>query len=166
MGIPLGTTVGALLGTEDGADEGRLVGFAVGIVVGTHEGTLDGCDVGIHVGTALGVADGMQEGCDVGIHVGTIVGIPLGTTVGALLGTEDEGRLVGFAVGIAVGRLNSRTYSAICPPPENDNEASIARKDSAARRCPFQYTSMTVELIVLPTLDVSLLYLTTTLLKS
>ena len=94
------------------ANVGRLLGDLeeLGATEGTAEGLVEGALVGRNDGVTVG-AVGQKEGASVGPE-GAIEGSSLGTSVGktdgSMEGIDDEGAIVGKAVGLCEGdRLSS-----------------------------------------------------------
>ena len=99
-GILVGETVGAALvvGADDGASEGKPVGFAdtVGLFVGEK------LDVGFIEGVLEGMLEGGSDCVMVGFEVGKKLGSIEGAEVGSIEGASD-GKSLGLTVGLSVG---------------------------------------------------------------
>ena len=103
MGATVGSNVGIVVGTADGADVGLAVGVTVGSNVGIAVGTADGADVGLAVGATVGSNVGIAVGTAVGTDVGRLVGEEVGPDVGVEVGAADGAAVVGVDEGTEDG---------------------------------------------------------------
>ena len=102
---------GALLGRDDGSQEGPGDGGMEGIVVGSSVGNSEGAIEGSEEGQLVGSKVGLREGAHVGSSDGSRDGASVDLRVGLLLGTR-----VGNALLRCVGRTDGRNVGSPVRP--------------------------------------------------